>query len=116
MSTKICNEESIHDSKIELARSKIADQIVLSDLADLYKVFGDSTRLTILSALCATELRVCDLACLLSVSLSAVSHQLRFLKNSKLIACRKTGKNVYYSLKDDHVRDIINIGIAHIEE
>ena len=89
---------------------------VLYDLAELFKVFGDSTRIKILYALFEAELCVCDIAQLLSVSQTAVSHQLRVLKNNKLVKFRKEGKNVFYSLADDHVRRIIDQGIEHVEE
>ena len=93
-----------------------AGYAALYDLAELFKVFGDSTRIKILYALFEAELCVCDIAQLLSVSQTAVSHQLRVLKNNKLVKFRKEGKNVFYSLADDHVRRIIDQGIEHVEE
>ena len=88
----------------------------LYDLAELFKVFGDSTRIRILYALFEAELCVCDIAQLLGLSQTAVSHQLRVLKNSKLVKFRREGKTVFYSLADDHVRRIIGQGMEHIEE
>ncbi len=88
----------------------------LYDLAELFKVFGDSTRIRILYALFESELCVGDLAQLLSASPSAVSHQLKILKDAKLVKFRREGKIVFYSLDDDHVRGILSMGIDHIEE
>lgn len=92
------------------------DDEVLYDLAELFKVFGDSTRIKILYALSESELCVGDIAQILNLSQSSVSHQLRILKNSKLVRFRRDGKVVFYSLDDDHVRNIINMGMEHVEE
>lgn len=92
------------------------DEDVLFDLAELFKIFGDSNRIRILFALSGAELCVSDLAKILSLSTSAVSHQLRILKSSKLVRCRREGKIIFYMLDDDHVRDIINLGLEHIIE
>ena len=88
----------------------------LYDLAELFKIFGDSTRVKILGVLSEAEVCVCDLAQILKVSQSAVSHQLRVLKQARLVNFRKEGKVVFYSLADDHVRKIINNGMEHINE
>ena len=88
----------------------------LYDLAELFKVFGDSTRIRILFALFENEICVCDLAELLNMTQSAISHQLRILKNARLVKSRREGKQVFYFLADDHVRTIINQGLDHIEE
>ena len=88
----------------------------LYDLAELFKVFGDSTRIRILFVLFEAEVCVCDLAAALSMTQSAISHQLRILKQNKLVKCRREGKSVFYSLADDHVRSIIAQGREHIEE
>ena len=88
----------------------------LYDLAELFKVFGDSTRIKILYALFEAELCVCDISRLLGLTQSAVSHQLRVLKNSRLVKFRKEGKTVFYSLADDHVRKIIAQGMEHVNE
>ena len=90
------------------------DQEDLYDLADLFKIFGDSTRLGILFALLEGEQKVCDIASNLEMTLSAISHQLRTLKQSRLVKSRREGKNVYYSLDDDHVSGILRAGMAHI--
>ena len=88
----------------------------LYDLAELFKVFGDSTRIKILYALLEAELCVCDISQLLGVSQTAVSHQLRVLKNSSLVKYRREGKNIFYSLADDHVRSVLGQGMDHIKE
>ena len=92
------------------------DDEVLYELADLFRVFGDSTRIKILYALFEAEMCVCDIADLLGLTQSAVSHQLRVLKDSKLVRFRREGKTVYYALDDDHVRSILSLGMDHIEE
>lgn len=92
------------------------DDEILYDLAELFKVFGDSTRIKILYALSESELCVGDIAQLLKLSQSSVSHQLRILKDSKLVRFRREGKIVFYALDDDHVRNIINMGMEHVEE
>ena len=92
------------------------DDEILYDLAELFKVFGDSTRIKILYSLFETELCVYDIARLLNLSQSSVSHQLRILKTSKLVKFRREGKSVFYSLDDDHVREIISMGMEHVEE
>ena len=89
---------------------------VLYDLAELFKMFADSTRVKILYALFESELCVCDIARVLDLTQSAVSHQLRILKGGKLVKYRREGKTVFYSLADDHVRSIINQGMDHISE
>jgi ArsR family transcriptional regulator len=88
----------------------------LYDLAELFKIFGDSTRIRILFVLFEAEVCVCDLAEALNMTQSAVSHQLRILKQNKLVKNRREGKSIFYSLADDHVRAIINQGMEHVEE
>ena len=89
---------------------------VLSDLSEFFKVMGDNTRINLLWALEEEELCVGDLAVLLDMTKSAVSHQLRALRQSKLIRARRDGKNIYYSLNDDHVKDILEMALEHISE
>ena len=101
---------------VEEIKNKIPNDENLCDLADLFKVFGDSTRIKILSCLKVSELCVNDIAQSLNMTISAVSHQLRILKTNKLIKSRKQGKEVYYSLDDDHVERIIDCGLDHINE
>ena len=93
-----------------------ADEQELCDVAELYRVFGDSTRIRILYALFESEMCVCDIAQVLGMSISAISHQLRVLKQARLVKYRREGKTVFYALSDDHVRSIINQGLEHVEE
>lgn len=95
---------------------KQPDDEILYDLAELFKVFGDSTRIKILYSMFETELCVNDIARLLNLSQSSVSHQLRILKTSKLVKFRREGKSIFYSLDDEHVRAIISMGMEHVEE
>lgn len=116
MNTPQCDYLHAHQDVVERIQKRLPSQERLYDLAELYKVFGDSTRVSLLYVLLEEELCVCDLSALLGVSISAVSHQLRILKQARLVKFRKEGKTVFYSLADDHVRDIIGEGMEHIEE
>lgn len=111
-----CQETQTHPNRIETVKKLLPADEVLYDLAELFKIFGDSTRVKILYALLESELCVCDMAKLMEVTQSAVSHQLRVLKNSKLVKFRREGKTVYYSLADDHVIHILAQGMEHILE
>lgn len=111
-----CNCTVIHEDVINKAKETIPDEEILYDLAELFKVFGDSTRIKIICALFQNEMCVCDIACLLNMSQSAVSHQLRVLKSARLVKNRRDGKVVYYSLADDHVKRIFDQGFNHIIE
>lgn len=111
-----CEENRIHQDVVERVREQLPEDEVLYDLAELFKMFGDSTRVKILYALLESELCVCDIAKLMEVTQSAVSHQLRVLKGSKLVKFRREGKTVYYSLADEHVIRILSQGMEHIEE
>lgn len=111
-----CETYEIHEDKIKLVSGRMPDEDELYDLAELFKVFGDSTRIRILYVLFTSEVCVCDLAEMLHMNQSAISHQLRILKQAKLVAGRREGKSVIYSLADDHVRTIIAQGREHIEE
>ena len=104
----------IHQDAVNRARESMPGEEALYDLADLFKVFGDSTRVRIISALIHEELCVCDIAALLGMSKSAISHQLRALRQTKLVKHRKEGKVVYYSLDDEHVEAIFAQGLNHI--
>ena len=106
----------VHEDVVNKEMAQMPPEETLYDLAELYKVFGDTTRIRILYALFESELCVNDMAQLLGLSQTAVSHQLRVLKNNKLVTFRKEGKIVFYSLSDDHVRSIIETGMEHIEE
>lgn len=112
------NQENleVHEDIVKRAQDKQPDDEYLYELADLFKVFGDTTRIKILYALFESELCVGDIALVLGMSQSAVSHQLRVLKDSKLIKFRREGKVIFYSLDDDHVRTIMSMGMEHVEE
>lgn len=97
-------------------QNSIPEEEQMYDLAELYKIFGDSTRIKLLCVLLEAEMCVGDMAVLLGLSQSAVSHQLRLLKQSKLVKYRREGKTLFYSLADDHVKTIINQGLEHISE
>ena len=114
--TPCCQADIIHTDVLETVRAQLPPDELLYDLAELFKIFGDSTRVKILYALLQSELCVCDIAGLLDVTQSAVSHQLRVLKASKLVKFRREGKVVFYSLADDHVSRILSQGMEHIEE
>ena len=111
-----CGFLYVHEDAVEQVLDEMPDDETLYDLAELFKVFGDSTRIKILYALFEAELCVCDISRLLGLTQSAVSHQLRVLKNSRLVKFRKDGKTVFYSLADDHVRKIIAQGMEHVNE
>ena len=111
-----CGFLCVHEDTVARVLRDMPDDETLYDLAELFKVFGDSTRVKILYALFEAELCVCDIAQLLGLTQSAVSHQLRVLKASRLVKPRREGKTVFYSLDDDHVRKIIAQGIEHISE
>lgn len=111
-----CEVEHHHDNVVKRVSSIMPDEEMLYDLADFYKVFADSTRIKILYALLQSELCVCDLAEVLGASQSAVSHQLRMLKQMKLVKFRREGKAIVYSLSDDHIQNILSQGFEHITE
>ena len=106
----------IHEETVEAVRGKMPDEDTLLTLADLFKVFSDSTRVKIICALLNAEMCVCDIAALLGMSKSAISHQLRTLRQTRLVKYRREGKVVYYSLEDEHVGTIIDQGLVHIGE
>ena len=111
-----CEFMHVHEDIVEKVNAEMPDEEVLYDLAELFKVFGDSTRIRILYVLFESEMCVCDIAQLLGMSQSAISHQLRCLKQSKLVKYRREGKTVFYSLADGHVRTILGQGMEHIKE
>lgn len=112
----ICESVCVHEPLLKIVNDTIPDETELYDLSELFKVFGDSTRIRILFVLFEAEVCVCDLAQVLNMTQSAISHQLRILKQSKLVKSRREGKSVFYSLADNHVRAIIAQGLEHIEE
>jgi DNA-binding transcriptional ArsR family regulator len=109
-----CESNVIHEDIVKRVRQYMPNEDMLYDLADLFRIFGDSTRIKILYALFASEMCVCDIAALLNMNQSAISHQLRVLKDARLVKNRRDGKVVYYSLDDDHVKKIFDQGLAHI--
>ncbi|MBQ9590398.1 MAG: metalloregulator ArsR/SmtB family transcription factor [Butyrivibrio sp.] len=112
-----CDEQhEVHMDIVNRINQDMPSEDELYDLAELFKVFGDSTRIKILFALFESEMCVCDIAEALSMTQSAISHQLRILKQSKLVSNRREGKSMIYYLADEHVRTIIDQGINHIEE
>jgi ArsR family transcriptional regulator len=111
-----CDCDMIHEEVVSRVRDKMPQEETLYDLAELFKVFGDSTRIKILWALDESEMCVCDIANLLNMTQSAISHQLRVLKQADLVKNRKEGKVVYYSLDDEHVQQIFDQGLTHINE
>lgn len=113
---EICEAEEVHEELLRTVREKLPPEEQLYDLAELFKVFGDSTRMRILFVLFEAEVCVCDMAAALSMTDSAVSHQLKILKQNKLIKSRRAGRSVFYSLADDHVRTIVSQGIEHVTE
>lgn len=111
-----CETFQVHEELLKKVSDTLPDEDELYDLAELFKVFGDSTRIRILFVLFQTEVCVCDLAQALNMTQSAISHQLRILKQARLVTGRREGKSVFYSLADDHVRTMIAQGRDHIEE
>jgi len=112
----ICDCDVIHSEIVEDVKQHMPDEEELYDLADFYKIFGDSTRIKILWALDRSEMCVCDIAVLLNMTKSAVSHQLKTLRQEKLVKYHREGKTAIYSLLDEHVKNILEIGLEHIRE
>ena len=111
-----CEEHHVHPQLVAHVRLDMPGEESLYDLAELFKVFGDSTRIRILCVLFESEMCVCDIAELLGMTQSAISHQLRILKQARLVRSRREGKTVFYALDDEHVRTVIGQGMEHIEE
>lgn len=111
-----CEISYVDQDKVDSVRPLLKDPEILFDLAELFKALGDSTRVRILHTLSHGEMCVCDLAALIGMSQSAVSHQLRLLRIARLVRHRKSGKMVYYSLDDEHVRALLDMGLKHVEE
>ena len=111
---EVCESCEVHENLLKIVNEKMPEETELYDLAELFKVFGDSTRMRILFVLFEAEVCVCDLAEALNMTQSAISHQLRILKQNKLVKSRREGKSVFYSLADDHVRTIVDQGREHI--
>ena len=111
-----CNGNIIHEDIVVRVKDQLPAEETLYDLAELFKVFGDTTRIKIICALFESEMCVCDLSCLLNMTQSAISHQLRVLKSARLVKFRIEGKVVYYSLDDEHIKHIYDAGLNHISE
>ena len=111
-----CDYMHVHEEVVSRVKEIMPDEEVLYDLADLFKLFGDSTRLKILYVLSQSEMCVCDIAQLLGMTQSAISHQLRVLKQNQLVRGRREGKTVFYALADGHVRTILDQGMDHVCE
>ena len=111
----ICDCNIIHQDIVNDTIDKMADDELLIDLSEFFKVLGDTTRTKILYALDQNEMCVCDIANVLGMTKSSISHQLRTLKENGIVKCKKNGKEVFYMLDDEHVKQVFEIGIAHIE-
>lgn len=111
-----CNVEVIHDDIVSAVKEKMPNEEMVYSLSELFKVFGDATRLKILWALEEGEMCVCDIAYLLNMSQSAISHQLRVLKQARLVKNKREGKVIYYSLDDEHIKQIFDQSVIHIKE
>jgi DNA-binding transcriptional ArsR family regulator len=112
----VCKTMFVHEETVKAVMESMPREEQLYELADFFKIVGDTTRIKILHALLVAEMCVCDLSNLLNVSQSAVSHQLRTLRQADLVTFRKQGKVVFYSLKDEHIKQIINLGLQHAVE
>lgn len=114
--THLDSAHCIRSDVVDEVKDKLAPLDQMFDLADLFKALGDSTRIRILTALLHAELRVCDIVELIGMTQSAISHQLRVLRSAKIVKHRKVGKNVFYSLDDDHIRQLLSDGLEHVAE
>lgn len=111
-----CDLMHVHEEIVKKVQNEMPSEDVLFDLSELFKTFGDSTRIRILYCLFESEMCVCDIATLLNMTQSAISHQLSVLKKSKLIKSRREGKTMFYSLADGHVRTMLDQGVEHVTE
>mgnify|MGYP001027154201 CR=1 FL=1 len=111
-----CDCNVIHEGVVKSVKAKMPSDEELYELSDLFKVFGDSTRIKILCALFESEMCVCDISVLLNMTQSAISHQLRVLKQTRLVKYRREGKTIFYSLDDEHIKQIFDQGLSHINE
>ena len=111
-----CEQVQVHGDLVQVVRQHLPDEAELSDLAELFKILGDSTRIRILYVLFEHEVCVCDIAEILGMTQSAISHQLRIIKQARLVKSRRDGKTIYYALADDHVKSIVGLAREHLEE
>ncbi|MDR1362872.1 MAG: metalloregulator ArsR/SmtB family transcription factor, partial [Spirochaetaceae bacterium] len=114
--TDLCECTIIHEEIVAEVQKQMPDEETMLDLADLFKMFADSTRVKIICALLCAEMCVCDISALLGMTKSSISHQLRLLRQTKLVKNRREGKIIYYSLDDEHINDILDKGLAHVRE
>ncbi len=112
----VCSDHVIHQDTLNYIYERALNDSTVNDLAEFFKMFGDPTRLRILHALSVAEMCVCDLCEYLGMNQSAVSHQLKILRHSRLIKYRREGRNVYYSLDDEHIGQIMKVGLEHLME
>lgn len=116
MEEYVCGAHIVHKDIVDKVSKVMPDEAVLFEAAELLKVFGDSTRIRIIFVLCQSEMCVCDIARLLNMTQSAISHQLRVLKQARLVSSRREGKTIFYSLCDDHVKTIFYHAMEHVME
>ena len=114
--TTTCVTKGIHADIVSYVQNRIPDSAKLTQLSDIFKLFGDGTRISILWALSESEMCVCDICALLQMKQPAVSHQLKNLKQARIVKNRRDGKVIYYSLDDDHIRKLLNLGMEHVLE
>jgi ArsR family transcriptional regulator len=115
-SSEVCQSTIIHQKKVDMVRKKMLEENTIIELSETFGALSDPTRVKILHALSNTELCVCDISAILNMSISAVSHQLRVLRNMRLVKFRKDGKMVYYSLDDEHIGKLFKIAHEHVRE
>ena len=113
---EVCNCGEIHSEELQKIRTEMPDVTLIHRLADFFKILGDPTRITIVFALLEKEMCVCDIATLLNMSKSSISHQLKTLKIARLVKYRRSGKTIFYSLDDRHIDEIVSIGVLHTKE
>lgn len=112
---EVCDCNVIHEGIVEDVKSKMLDNEFISEISTFFKILGDNTRVKILFALDHNEMCVCDIANVLNMTKSSISHQLSYLKDLNIVKSRKNGKEVYYSLDDEHVKEVFEVAISHIE-
>lgn len=112
---EVCDCNVIHENVVEDVKSKMLDNEFITEISTFFKILGDNTRVKILFALDYNEMCVCDIANVLNMTKSSISHQLSYLKDLNIVKSRKSGKEVYYSLDDEHVKEVFEVAISHIE-
>lgn len=113
---EFCDSNVVHEDVVSRVKGRILSEQTLNNLGNLFKIIGDPTRVKILHSISEYELCVCDICALLNMTPSAISHQLKVLKNARIVKNKRVGKNVYYSLDDEHIKQIFNMGLIHIKE